>query len=87
MQVVSDVLNMKISVNKSEQTCALGAAMCAATVADIYPSIEDARDAMTAGFEKEYTPNAKNAKIYKKLYERYTKISEFIEKNTMEEAK
>ena len=87
MQVVSDVLNMKISVNKSEQTCALGAAMCAATVADIYPSIEDARDAMTAGFEKEYTPNAKKAKIYKKLYERYTKISEFIEKNTMEEAK
>ena len=62
-------------------------AMCAAAVAGIYPSIEEARDAMTAGFEKEYTPIAKNAKIYKKLYERYSKLSELIEKDTMEEAK
>jgi L-ribulokinase len=35
MQTVADVMNMTISVPKSEQTCALGAAMCAATAAGI----------------------------------------------------
>ena len=79
MQVVSDVLNMNIKVAKSEQTCALGAAMCAAVVAGVYPDIKKAQKAMGAGFEKEYKPNAINAKKYKNLYDKYSKIGDFIE--------
>ena len=43
MQVVADVLNVPIKVPKSEQTCALGAAMFAATVAGLYPTVEEAK--------------------------------------------
>ena len=81
MQIVSDVLNMKIKVCRSEQTCALGAAMCAATVSGLYPSIEKAQDAMGSGFEKEYVPNAENAQKYQVLYEKYSKLGDFIENN------
>jgi L-ribulokinase len=35
---------------------------------------------MGQGFEKEYKPIAENAKKYKKLYETYTKLSVFVEK-------
>ena len=58
VQVVSDVLNVSIKVLKTEQAAALGAAMCAATAAGLYPSIEDAQKAMAGGFETEYHPNA-----------------------------
>lgn len=80
MQVVSDVLNVSIKVVKSEQACALGAAMCAATVAGIYNTIEEAQKSMGSGFETEYKPNPENAEKYNALYEKYSKIGEFVEK-------
>ena len=79
MQVVADVLNMKIKVPRSEQTCALGAAMCAATVAGIYPTIEAARDEMGSGFETEYAPEPHRAAQYQKLYQKYLTLGRFIE--------
>ncbi len=42
MQMMSDVMNMPIRIHKSEQTCAAGAAMFAATAAGIYNKVEDA---------------------------------------------
>lgn len=80
MQTVADVLNMKIKVARSEQTCALGAAMFAAVAAGIYPTVKHAQKAMGQGFEKEYRPIAQNAKKYEKLYETYSKIADFVEK-------
>lgn len=79
MQVVADVLNMKIKVARSEQTCALGAAMFAAVAAGVYPKVEDAIKAMGSGFETEYNPIADNATKYKALYEKYSKLGELIE--------
>ncbi len=79
MQILSDVLNMKIKVARSLQACALGAAMFAATAAGIYKSVIEAQEAMSGGFECEYTPNESNVKEYKKLYEEYTKFGDFIE--------
>ena len=46
MQLMADVMNLPIRIHSSEQTCALGAAMFAATVAGIYPKVEDAMHAM-----------------------------------------
>jgi L-ribulokinase len=80
MQVVADVLNMSIQVPRSEQTCALGAAMCAAVASGIYATIEEARQAMGSGFAEEYHPNPANAMKYEALYQKYTRLGEFVER-------
>jgi L-ribulokinase len=79
MQMMSDVLDMPIKIHKSEQTCALGAAMFAATAAGIYPNIEKAMLAMGQGFETEYFPNGEKTVIYQKRYLQYQKLGAFLE--------
>ena len=79
MQMMSDVLDMPIKIHKSEQTCALGAAMFAATAAGIYPNIEPAMLAMGQGFETEYAPNGEKTVIYQKRYLQYQKLGAFLE--------
>jgi L-ribulokinase len=79
MQVVSDVLNMPILVAWSEQACALGTAMAAATVAGLYPTVLEAQRAMGNGFEMEYKPNKTNAEAYAKLYALYSEAGAFVE--------
>ncbi len=82
MQTVTDVLGMDIKVARSEQACALGAAMFAAVVAGIYKKVEDAQDAMGSGFEAEYKPNKVNSAKYAKLYAQYSSLGGFVEKET-----
>ncbi|HLN72642.1 MAG: ribulokinase [Methylococcaceae bacterium] len=79
MQIVCDVLNMPIKVARSEQACALGSAMAAAVVAGVYTDLSEAQKNMGGGFEKTYTPNAKNAELYAKLYEKYLSLGKLIE--------
>ena len=80
MQTLSDVLNMPIKVCKTDQACALGAAMFAATAAGVYSKVEDAQQAMNSGFAKEYQPNRANAEAYKAIYNDYLKVGQFTEK-------
>ena len=79
MQTLSDVLNMPIKVCNTDQACALGAAMCAATAAGAYLSVEAARDAMNSGFAHEYQPIAENVAIYEELYKDYVAFGEYVE--------
>jgi L-ribulokinase len=79
MQMMSDVLDMPIKIHKSDQTCALGAAMFAATAAGIYPDIKQAMLAMGPGFETEYFPNSEKTVIYQKRYLQYQKLGAFLE--------
>jgi L-ribulokinase len=79
MQTLCDVLNMPIKVCRTEQACALGAAMFAATAAGFYERVEDARAAMNPGFDREYAPDAANAEKYAGLYKRYLEIGNFTE--------
>ncbi|MDR2146644.1 MAG: ribulokinase [Tannerella sp.] len=81
MQILSDVLNMPIKVCKTDQACALGAAMFAATAAGVYAKVEDAQKAMNSGFATEYFPNAQNADIYRSMYEKYVGLGKFTEEN------
>ena len=81
MQTLADVLNMPIKVVKSEQACALGAAMCAAVAAGLYLTMEDAQLAMSSGYDAEYYPQAEKAVIYAILYEKYVKLGGFVEQN------
>ncbi len=84
MQVMADVMNMPIRIHKSEQTCALGAAMFAATAAGLYPKVEEAMNAMGQGFDVTYHPDSKNAATYALRYRQYTDLGKCIENNTRE---
>ncbi len=78
MQMMADVMDMPIRIHKSEQTCAVGAGMFAATAAGIYNKVEDAMNAMGQGFDAEYKPNKTNVPLYAKRYEKYKALGEFV---------
>ena len=71
MQTLCDVIGMPIKVVRSEQACALGAAMYASVAAGLHPTICDAQKAMCSGFSNEYHPDAARKAVYDKLYARY----------------
>lgn len=79
MQMMADVMQMPIRIHQFEHTCALGAAMFAATAAGIYTNVEEAMQAMGGGFDKEYLPNAQNASHYQERYQRYLELGKYIE--------
>lgn len=81
MQMMADVLQMPIKIHSSEQTCALGAAMFAAVVAGVHPSVEDAMVAMGQGFDMIYEPNPETVKIYADRYAKYNKTAAHLEQN------
>ncbi|MGK6351935.1 ribulokinase [Parapedobacter sp. DT-150] len=82
MQVMADVIGMPIKVHRSEQTCAIGAAMFAATAAGIFTRVEDAMQQMGQGFDMEYLPNPQHMAIYAKRYTQYAQLGDFIEAHT-----
>ena len=81
MQTLSNVLNMPIKIVRSEQACALGAAICAATAAGLYSSISEAQKAMSSGFEETFMPDDTKIEVYGSLYNRYLALGEFVEKD------
>jgi L-ribulokinase len=82
MQVMANVMNMPIRIHRSEQTCAAGASMFAATAAGLYPRVEEAMATMGQGFDAEYKPQAMVTGIYAKRYQRYQQLGKFISTNT-----
>ena len=83
MQMMADVMNMPIRIHKSEQTCAIGAAMFAATAAGIYAKVEDAMNAMGSGFETTFYPNAVKVPIYEIRYQKYLQLGTMIEQQAI----
>jgi L-ribulokinase len=79
MQVTADVFNMPIKIVASEQACALGSAMAAATASGLYTTMGEAQGNMGSGFEREYIPNNENAEKYQRIYARYSQLCKFIE--------
>ncbi len=82
MQMMADVMNMPIKIHKSEQTCALGAAMFAATASGVYEKVEDAMEAIGQGFDNEYHPDSEKTAVYQRRYEKYLRLGNFIESET-----
>lgn len=82
MQMMADIMNMPIRIHRSEQTCALGAAMFAATAAGIYDKVEDAMNAMGQGFDAEYTPDPAKVSIYAERFRKYQQLGQYIESVT-----
>lgn len=84
MQMMADVMDMPIRVHKSEQTCALGAAMFAATAAGLYDKVENAMNAMGQGFDKTYFPNKEKNEIYAIRYQKYQQLGAFVAEQSAE---
>ena len=83
MQMCADIFNMPVKVAKCDQTCALGGAMFAAVASGVFPNITAAMNAMGAGFDLTYTPNAANVPVYEALYQRYLKNGKMLENSAM----
>jgi L-ribulokinase len=81
MQVMADVIGMPIRIHKSEHTCAMGAAMFAATAAGIYENVQQAMNAMGHGFDAEYHPRKENIEFYNGRYQQYKKLGIFLEQH------
>ncbi|HMF71257.1 MAG TPA: ribulokinase, partial [Flavitalea sp.] len=79
MQMMADVMNMPLRIHNSEQACATGAAMFAATAAGIYPRVEEAMAAMGSGFEKEYHPDSARADVFAGRFKKFSKLSDLVE--------
>lgn len=79
MQVCADVLNRPIDVVASDQCCALGAAVFAATICGAYPTVAEAQAALGSPVCKQFTPDPARARIYDDLYAGYKGLGAFVE--------
>lgn len=80
MQVMASIMNKPLRIHKSEQTCALGAAMFAATASGVYPRVEEAMSAMGQGFDMIYEPEPSQVAIYAKRYQKYKTLGSIVNK-------
>ncbi|MGY3213534.1 ribulokinase [Mucilaginibacter sp. HD30] len=78
MQMMADIIGMPIKIHQHTHTCALGAAMFAAVVADLHDNVQDAMHAMGGGFDVVYEPNAELSEVYAKRYKQYKGLGDFI---------
>eukprot|EP00831_Metopus_contortus_P084433 TRINITY_DN9586_c0_g1_i2.p1 TRINITY_DN9586_c0_g1~~TRINITY_DN9586_c0_g1_i2.p1 ORF type:complete len:552 (+),score=111.85 TRINITY_DN9586_c0_g1_i2:294-1949(+) len=74
MQIYADILNSKLLISASSQTCALGAAIFAAVSAGRFATVEDAQKRFCHFKEKVYHPINNNVSVYQKLYEIYSDL-------------
>ncbi len=82
MQILADVTNRDIHVTAGDQSCAIGAAVFAATAAGIYPDIFSAQKALSAGTDRIHKPDPARVAVYDKLYEKFKRLGNFIEGET-----
>jgi len=77
MQIYADITGRPMKVSRSDQTCALGAAIFGAIAAGKeaggYAGVEEAQNRMT-GILKIYMPDKANHKIYQKLFRLYREL-------------
>ena len=78
MQILADVMNRTLEVSRSEQTCALGAAMCGAVVAGAeaggHADFPAAAAAMTGVQSTKYVPIPDHVAVYNRLHSLYREL-------------
>lgn len=85
MQVMADVLNIPIKVAKSEQGCAIGAAIFGTVAAGLYQDVPTAMNAMASPFEQVFQPIKENVVQYEKLYADYSALGKLMENYIMQQ--
>ena len=83
MQIYADVLNMPITIIKSQQGPALGSAIHAAVAAGAYKDVVVASAKMGGVQEKRFTPIPENALAYNELFQHYDALYEEFGKNEL----
>jgi L-ribulokinase len=78
MQTCADVWNCTIDVLESEQSCALGAAIFAATIGGAYADTASAQKVMASPVCRSFQPNSEAAAVYNDLYKKYRTLGEFV---------
>ena len=81
MQTCADLLQMPINVCASDQVCALGSAMFAASAAGIYPSLRTAMEKMSPSCDSVYTPDPGKKEVYDRIYDRYIRYADMLERH------
>ena len=82
MQILADCLGLPIHVAQSEQACALGSAMNAATALGAHSSLLEAQSRMVPPGAKTYTPDTAAAGNANEGYRRYLALGEFVEQES-----
>lgn len=80
MQMIADVLDKKVFVLDTDQTCALGAAIYAAVAGGVYQTVEAASSHMAAKRVREFSPDKGKMDFYKKNYEKYLCLVELADR-------
>ena len=84
MQIYADVLNCEMEISSNPQSCALGVAIAAAVVGNVYENFNDAIESMTKLDDKKYFPNKKNKEIYDQLFLLYKQLHDAFGTNNTE---
>ncbi len=78
MQVFADVLERRLRIARSDQTAALGSAICAAAAADLVAGgrgdIQAAVQRMVGFRSERFSPIEDNVKVYRRLYALYREL-------------
>lgn len=90
MQIYADVLGRPMKLSRSQQTCALGAAIAGAVAAGKkaggHASVPAAQKAMTGLKDTVYRPGAKATKVYKELFGLYSILHDAFGTTTSNES-
>ncbi|MDR2785759.1 MAG: hypothetical protein LBB83_07590 [Treponema sp.] len=65
-QIISDVFNVPVNRTRESENCSLGAAMCGAVGAGIYPDLPAAIEGMGKNYDR-FLPNRENHELYESL--------------------
>lgn len=79
VQLCADVWNCRVDVLESEQSCALGAAIFAATVGGAFPDVASAQAALASPVCKSFQPDPAVAPLYDSLYRQYQALGAHVE--------
>ncbi|MBF9001986.1 ribulokinase [Vibrio nitrifigilis] len=79
MQMCADVIGREIAIVRSEQCCALGAAIFAAVVAGVHPDSETAQKVMASPICQTYQPNSATQERREQRYGAYRELGRHIE--------
>ena len=74
MQIYADVTGRPMKVSRSDQTCALGAAIFGAVAAGAFKTVPEAQAAVCGVREEVYEPDATNRAVYAELYGLYRQL-------------
>ena len=72
MQIYANIFNRPVRIAGTEQTCAVGAAIFAASAAG--KDLNELQESMLKPCRKEYLPQADDVAVYSKLYGLYSQV-------------